>query len=183
MRNWPPGNTDMISRRQEISLQFNQFVDGAVLAASLLLGYGLRRSQIIDFDVLPQVPPLESLYWMFIVVVLFGPLLLEMQGFYQYPLEKTVQRSLRQIAYAGAWLGLIIGACVVFLRLDIPSRSASPAFHPAGATGLLLREAAYRSIYLRRLRKGGHGESIILVGTAAKMDSSLQGCRPRSVWS
>ncbi len=174
MRNWQPGDTDMISRRQELSLQFNQIADGAVLALSLLLGYGLRSSQIIDFDGLPQVPPLESFLWIFLVVVLFGPLLLEMQGFYQYPLEKTIQRSLSQIAYSGVWLGLILGACVVFLRLDIPSRSAFLLFILFAPLGLLLREAVYRAIYLRRLRRGGHGESIILVGTESKMDTLVE---------
>jgi hypothetical protein len=75
----------MISRKQELSLQLNQIADGLILALALYLGYALRRYQIIDFDVLPEIPPLEGLLWMFLVVALFGPLLLELQGYYQYP--------------------------------------------------------------------------------------------------
>lgn len=168
----------MISRRQELSLQINQIADGLILAGTLYLGYALRRYQIIDFDVLPEIPPLAGFLWLFVVVTLFGPLLLEMQGFYQYPLEKPVGRSLRQIAYAGMWLGLIIGASVVFLKLGIPSRSAFLLFMLFAPLGLLAREAVFRAIYLGRLRRGAHGESLILAGSPAKMDELLESLSP-----
>ena len=168
----------MISRKQELSLQFNQIADGLILALALYVSYALRRYGIIDFDVLPDIPPLEGFYWLFIVTALFGPLLLEMQGFYQYPLEKSVRRSLRQIAYAGAWLGLIIGGCVVFLKVGIPSRSAFFIFMLLAPAGLLVREAVFRDIRLRRLRRGAHGESVILAGHAAQMEELLEGLSP-----
>lgn len=168
----------MISRKQELSLQLNQIADGLILALALYLGYALRRYQIIDFDVLPEIPPLEGFLWMFLVVALFGPLLLEMQNFYQYPLEKSVRRSLGQIAYAGVWLGLILGACVVFLKLSIPSRSAFLLFIVLAPTGLLLREAVYRDLYLRRLRRGAHGEGIIIAGNAARMEEIVATLTP-----
>ncbi len=168
----------MISRKQEFSLQLNQVADGAILALVLYVAYALRRYQIIDFDVLPEIPPLEGFLWIFIVVALFGPLLLEMQGFYQYPLEKSPARSLRQIAYAGVWLGLILGACVVFLKLSIPSRSAFVLFLLFAPIGLLLREAVYRDIRLRKLRRGAHGESIILAGTPERMDELVASLSP-----
>jgi exopolysaccharide biosynthesis polyprenyl glycosylphosphotransferase len=168
----------MISRKQELSLQFNQIADGLILALALYVSYALRRYGIIDFDVLPDIPPLEGFYWLFIVTALFGPLLLEMQGFYQYPLEKSVRRSLRQIAYAGAWLGLIIGGCVVFLKVGIPSRSAFFIFMLLAPAGLLVREAVFRDIRLRRLRRGAHGESVILAGHATQMEKLLEGLSP-----
>jgi exopolysaccharide biosynthesis polyprenyl glycosylphosphotransferase len=168
----------MISRKQELSLQLNQIADGLILALALYVSYALRRHGIIDFDVLPDIPPLEGFYWLFILTVLFGPLLLEMQGFYQYPLEKSVRRSLRQIAYAGAWLGLVIGGCVVFLKVGIPSRSAFFIFLFLAPAGLLVREAVFRDIRLRRLRRGAHGESVILAGHAAQMEELLEGLSP-----
>ena len=168
----------MISRKQELSLQLNQIADGLILALALYLGYALRRYQIIDFDVLPEIPPLEGFLWMFLVVALFGPLLLEMQGFYQYPLEKSVRRSLGQIAYAGVWLGLILGACVVFMKLSIPSRSAFLLFIVLAPLGLIVREAIYRDFYLRRLRRGAHGEGIIIAGNAARMEEIVASLTP-----
>ncbi len=168
----------MISRKQELSLQLNQLADALVLAAALFLGYALRSYRIIDFDVLPEIPPLESFLWIFLVVMLFGPLLLEMQGFYQYPLEKPLHRSLRQIAYAGMWCGLILGTAVVFLKLSIPSRSAFLLFMFLAPLGLLGREAVFRAIYLRRLRRGARGESLILAGTPRKMDELVAALSP-----
>lgn len=168
----------MISRRQELSLQINQILDGLILVAALYIGYALRRFQIINLDFLPEIPPLESFVWLFVVIGLFGPLLLEMQGFYQYPLEKSVSRSLRQIAYAGVWLGLILGGCVVFFRLGIPSRSAFLLFIVLAPAGLLAREAIYRDFRLRRLRSGSPGESVILAGTSESMDAVLGSLTP-----
>ncbi|MFM8887465.1 MAG: exopolysaccharide biosynthesis polyprenyl glycosylphosphotransferase, partial [Chthoniobacterales bacterium] len=92
--------------------------------------------------------------------------------------EKTVGRSLRQIAYAGVWLGLIIGGCVVFLKLGIPSRSAFLLFMLLAPAGLLVREAIYRDYRLRRLRRGNPGESVILAGTPDGMDTLLDRLTP-----
>lgn len=163
----------MISRRQELSLQINQILDGLILVAALYIGYALRRYQVINLDFLPEIPPLGAFIWLVVVIGLFGPLLLEMQGFYQYPLEKSVSRSLRQIAYAGVWLGLILGGCVVFFKLGIPSRSAFLIFMLLAPAGLMAREAIYRDFRLRRLRSGKPGESVILAGTPEGMEALL----------
>jgi exopolysaccharide biosynthesis polyprenyl glycosylphosphotransferase len=168
----------MLSRTQELSQQINQILDGLILAALLYFSYDLRSQGILNFDLLPALPPLEGFYWLFILVALFGPLLLEMQGFYQFPLDKPVQRSLRQIFYAGAWLGLITGSCVIFLKLDIPSRSALGIFLLLAPAGLLLRETATRALYLRRLRRGALGESVLLAGHGPAMDELFASLSP-----
>ena len=168
----------MLTRKQEISLQVNQIADGLILVLALYAGYALRSYQIIDFDLLPAIPPFEGFLWMFFVCALFGPLLLEMQGFYQYPLEKSVRRSLRQISYAGVWLGLILGGCVIFLKLSIPSRSAFLLFLALAPLGLLAREAVFRVLYLRRLRRGAQGERIILAGQPQRMAEAIAELSP-----
>lgn len=168
----------MLTRKQEISLQVNQIADGLILVLVLYAGYALRSYQIIDFDLLPAIPPFEGFLWMFFVIALFGPLLLEMQGFYQYPLEKSVRRSLSQISYAGVWLGLILGGCVIFLKLSIPSRSAFLIFLGLAPLGLLAREAIFRVLYLRRLRRGAQGERIILAGQPQRMAEAIAALSP-----
>ena len=168
----------MLTRKQEISLQVNQIADGLILVLALYAGYALRSYQIIDFDLLPAIPPFEGFLWMFFLIALFGPLLLEMQGFYQYPLEKSVRRSLRQISYAGVWLGLILGGCVIFLKLSIPSRSAFLLFLALAPLGLLAREAVFRVVYLRRLRRGAQGERIILAGRPQRMAEAIAELSP-----
>lgn len=163
----------MLTRQQEISLQLNQIVDGLILALALYAGYALRSYGIIDFDLLPAIPPFEGFLWMFFLVALFGPLLLELQGFYQYPLEKSVRRSLREMTQAGVWLGLLLGACVIFLKLSIPSRSAFLLFLVFAPLGLLARQMVFRVFYLRRLRRGGQGERLILAGEPQSMAAAM----------
>lgn len=170
--------TSMISRKQELSLQINQIADGLVLAAALYLAYALRRYEIVKFDFFPTVPPLHDFVWVFIVVSLFGPLVLEIQGFYHYPLEKPLARSLRQIGYAGVWVGLILGACVIFLKVEFPNRSVFAFFLVLAPLGLLAREATGRALSLRRLRRGGRGESVILAGSPEKMEEIFQSLTP-----
>lgn len=168
----------MLTRKQEISLQVNQIADGLILVLALYAGYALRSYQIIDFDLLPAIPPFEGFLWMFFLIALFGPLLLEMQGFYQYPLEKSLRRSLGQISYAAVWLGLILGGCVIFLKLSIPSRSAFLLFLALAPLGLLAREAVFRVLYLRRLRRGAQGERIILAGQPQRMAEAIAELSP-----
>ncbi len=168
----------MFYRKYEFALQLNQIADALILAVALYLSYALRGYEIVNLDMFPEIPPLENFLWIFIVVSLFGPLLLEMQGYYQYPLEKSIHRSLQQIAYAGLWVGLVIGACVIFLKLNIPSRSVLLLFLIISPLGLLVREAVFRDIYLRRLRRGAEGESIILAGSIDKMEELVQGLSP-----
>jgi exopolysaccharide biosynthesis polyprenyl glycosylphosphotransferase len=169
----------MLSRKHELSLQVTQIVDGLLLAATLYICYALRAYEVVNLDIFPQSPPLSDYYWQFVVFPFFGPLLLEIQGFYQYSLEKNYQRSLQQILYAGVWLGLIIGACVIFLKLSIPSRSAFLMFLLAAPTVLLLREKVSAALYIRRLHQGIEGERVILAGNKAAVDEVLAGLTPQ----
>jgi exopolysaccharide biosynthesis polyprenyl glycosylphosphotransferase len=150
-----------------------------LLAATLYICYALRAYEIVNIDLFPQSPPLSDYYWLFIVFPFFAPLLLEIQGFYQYSLEKTTQRSLQQILYTGVWLGLIVAVCVIFLKLSIPSRSAFLMFLMASPAVLLLREKASATLYLRRLRQGKEGERVIVAGSSGAVDEVLAGLTSR----
>ncbi len=168
----------MLPGRKELALQINQIADGLILMLMLLAARTLRSNRIIDFDFLPTPPPLENFLWLFFLVGLFGPLLLEIQGFYQYPLDKTVGRSLRQISHAAVWLGLIIGACVVFLKLPMPSRSTFVLFMLLAPVGLIARERFYATLRLRRLRRGADAESVVLAGSPGRMEELVESLTP-----
>lgn len=171
----------MLSRKHELTLQVNQIIDGLLLAATLYVCYALRAYNIVNIDIFPQSPPVEDYYWLFIIFPFFSPLILEMQGFYQYSLEKTLQRSLQQILYAGVWLGVIVAVCVVFLKLSIPSRSAFLLFLLVSPIVLLLREKISASFYLRRLRKGVEGERVIVAGNTKAVCDVMNGLTPQQM--
>jgi exopolysaccharide biosynthesis polyprenyl glycosylphosphotransferase len=95
----------------------------------------------------------------------FGPIILEMQGFYSHILQKTVFKSAVQLGRAGFVLGLLIAMSGFFFRYGIPSRAVLVIFALL-AFGVLLGRERLTIAYLRK--KGSSGqfrESVLLAGT------------------
>ena len=159
----------MISRKYEINLQVNQVIDAALLGSVFWFCHFVRFHQFIVLDNLWTIDGFEKFVWMLAVIMPFGPFLLEVQGFYNYPLEKTIWKSIRQITAAGFWLIVLIGLGVVFLRLEMPSRSVLILFALLAPIVLLMRERIMIWDYTRRLRRGAIGERIIMAGESARM--------------
>ena len=106
----------MLARRQELNTQILQVVDALLLAVALFTAYGLRLHSTISVAESNLVDPLRNYYWLAFVVVLFGPILLELQGFYQSPINRTKWKTLEQILRAMIALSIVVGACVIFLN-------------------------------------------------------------------
>lgn len=159
----------MIARQQEIRLQLNQLVDALLLGGVFWLCYAVRHSNLLVLDSLTEIPTFDYFLWMLAVIMPFGPFLLELQGYYAHPLEKTVLKSLHQIARAGIWLGLILGGAVIFLRLTVPSRSVLILFCVAAPAALIFKERVFAWHRMLRLRQGETGERVILAGEQERM--------------
>jgi hypothetical protein len=91
----------MIVRKQKISLQLNQLIDAVLLGAVFWLCHFLLSSKSVFSDPVLEMPGFTHFLWMLAVIVPFGPFLLEIQGFYNYQLEKSLLRSLGEIVQAG----------------------------------------------------------------------------------
>src|ERR1700733_8688174 len=117
----------MLGRKQELNLQFLQITDGVLMVVAFWLAHTLRRFGA-DFSLFGNkaIGPFSEFQWLLFVILPFGPIVLELQGFYQHLLQKTLGKSLSQIARAIFWLGLIIAACAYFFRLSVPSRAVMP---------------------------------------------------------
>ncbi len=156
----------MLGRKQELNLQFLQIIDGFLMVASFWLAHTLR---FFGGDFLPfgnkPIGPFSEFAWLLLVILPFGPILLELQGYYTHPLHKTVGKSLAQIARATFWLGMLIAACAYFLRLDVPSRAVMPLFLVIATGALLARERISLARYKERARREDLRESVILAGT------------------
>src|SRR5437763_10615329 len=112
----------MLARRQELNTQLQVVIDGFLLAFSLWVAWVLRYYSTSWFDLKDTVDPFHNYHWLFIVIMPFGPILLDLQSFYQSPLNKTVWRSLMQIMRAMIGLSIIDSACVIFLRVPLSYR-------------------------------------------------------------
>lgn len=157
----------MIGRKQEFYAQVNQVVDAILLGLVLYLAYFLRASGLFVVDFLHEIPPFSQSLWMLAVVMPFGPLFLEMNGFYSHPLQANTARRIGQILRAGVWIVLLFGLIVIFLRVQVPSRSVLLLFTILSPTVLLLRDRITAWFYRRAIVKGDWREDIILAGEEA----------------
>src|SRR4029077_4825788 len=130
----------MLARRQELNTQIQQLIDSFLLAFSLLAAHSLRFYGTMWFNLSKTIDPFRNYSWLLIVVMLFGPILLDLQGFYQSPLDKTKWKSFVQIIRAMIYLRIIARACVIFLSLPLPNRSFPLFFSIVGLIVLLVKE-------------------------------------------
>lgn len=154
----------MLGRRQELHLQSLQIIDGLLMSVMFWLAHALRfiGSDWAIFN--KPIGPFSDFQWLLFVIMPFGPIVLEMQGFYAHPLQKTLGRSLEQLARTAFWLGIIIAASAYFFRLDVPSRAVMPIFVVLGGGALLLRERLSIARYRRRVKGEAFRERVVFVG-------------------
>jgi exopolysaccharide biosynthesis polyprenyl glycosylphosphotransferase len=155
----------MIGRKQEFNLQFQQIVDGALLILAFWGAHVIRSSLSVWFDAVWEIPNFNQFRWVLFVLMPFGPIILEMQGFYSHVLQKTVWKSTVQLCRAGLVLGLLIAASAFFFRYDFPSRAVMLIFAPLALALLLMRERFTVMQLRRRAASGRMRESVLLAGT------------------
>jgi exopolysaccharide biosynthesis polyprenyl glycosylphosphotransferase len=154
----------MQTQRQELNTQLQQLIDAVVLAFSLLVAHTLRFYATHWFDLTKTIEPFQSYQWLLIVVMPFGPILLDIQGFYQSPLTKTKSKSFVQIVRAMIGLSMIVSGCVIFLRLPLTSRAVPLLSILIAILLLLLKERIIVNYVRGRAIRGELRERILLAG-------------------
>ena len=153
----------MLARRQEINTQLQVLIDAFLLALSLWIAYALRFYSTYWFHLRP-IDPLRNYAWLLIVIMPFAPILLDLQGFYQSPLNKTQWKSIVQILRAMIGLSIIVSACVIFLRLPLGNRTVPLLFILIGMLVLLLKERIIAGHLRRTAIRGERREPVLLAG-------------------
>jgi exopolysaccharide biosynthesis polyprenyl glycosylphosphotransferase len=100
-----------------------------------------------------------------VILLPFGPIILDMQGFYSHILQKNFLKSTVQLGRAGLVLGLLIAGCSFFFRQEFPSRAVLIIFAFIAPGLLLLRERITLSRLRRTASNGRFRESVLLAGT------------------
>lgn len=154
----------MSGRKQEINLQMQQIVDGLLLLLTFWGSFAFRYYGKSWFGWDSSIGPFTEFHWMIPIIIPFGLIALELQGFYNAPLQKTIQKSLGQMVRAAFWLCLLIGGCVVFFRLQVPSRSVPLIFAVSAGSALLIRERITIMYLKSNARSGRMRESVMLAG-------------------
>ncbi|MBV8901585.1 MAG: sugar transferase, partial [Verrucomicrobia bacterium] len=160
----------MLGRREEINLQLNQLIDAVLLVACLYLAYAFRQFLGTHVERIDPLEPISAYIWLIVLIMPFGPLLLDLQGFYSVSLQKTAVRTFTQAMQALFWLCVLIGACAILFKLRISSRSVVILFTGISAVVLVLKERI-RVVYLRnRARRGQYRERVVLAGSTEEIE-------------
>ena len=154
----------MLARRQEINTQLQVLIDAFLLALSLWAAYVLRYYSTFWFGLSKSVDEQSNYAWLLIPIMVFGPILLDLQGFYQSPLNKTKWRSIVQIVRAMIGLSIIVSACVIFLRLPLANRTVPLLFMLIGTLVLLAKERLMAAHLRRKAVRGEQREPVLLAG-------------------
>ena len=175
----------MSGRKQEINLQLNQILDSLLIALAFWLSHTLRQeayyvvnslSWLQDFSIfqrMPQIPEFRKFLWLMFIVVPFTPVVLEFQGFYRHPLQKTLGLSIRQILRTFLWIGVAIGAFVIFFRWTAESRAVLLILPVVGGSMLLIKEGCMKAHLKRRIQTGEFRERVVLAGRPADVEALL----------
>jgi exopolysaccharide biosynthesis polyprenyl glycosylphosphotransferase len=155
----------MLARKQELNTQVQQLIDSFLLAFALLLAHSLRFYATDWFKLKNTIDRFPNYSWLLIVVMLFGPILLDLQGFYDNPLAKTTRKSFSQIFRAMIYLGVIVAGCVMFLRLPLANRSLSILFGAIAMLFLLVKERFIVHRVRARALRGELREPVLIAGT------------------
>jgi exopolysaccharide biosynthesis polyprenyl glycosylphosphotransferase len=155
----------MIGRKQELNLQFQQILDGALLVIAFWGAHVIRSSLPLAFDSVHIIPDFNDFRWVLFILMPFGPIILEMQGFYSHTLQKTVLKSTVQLGRAGFVLGLLIAMSAFFFRYTFPSRAVLIIFAFLALGALLGRERLTVTYLRRKASSGRFRESVLLAGT------------------
>ena len=168
----------MLPRRQVINLQLQQLADAALLVLALWVSHAIRYFGTVYLNIYPRIPPFYEFLWLAALLVPFGPLLLELQGFYNQPLQKTPWKSFLQIIRASIWFFVIVATCVVFFRLEVPSRSVLLLFGIFGTLFLMGKEQIIIRQLRRRAQHGEGRERVLIAGTPQDAEQLLNSFTP-----
>lgn len=124
------------------------------------------------------IGPFSEFQWLLFVILPFGPILLELQGFYAHPVQKSLRKSFEQLARAIFWLGLLIAACGFFLKLSIPSRAVMPLFVVIAVGALMFRERLTILRFRQRAQREDLREQVVLAGTPRDIQSLRESWSP-----
>ena len=163
-----------LGRRQQFNLQLSQLIDAALLVLSLWLGHLLRQFLGERFPFIPEIDPFNMFLWL-TVTMPFGPLLLDLQGFYKFPLQKSMLKSLAEITQALLWLGGLIAGCAILFRFDIGSRAVLIFFGLISTVLLLIKERIVAAYLRGQAKSGEYREKVILAGSVEEIRQFLAG--------
>ncbi|HXA09170.1 MAG TPA: sugar transferase [Chthoniobacterales bacterium] len=168
----------MLARQQELSTQFQQLLDAFLLAGALFAAHALRFYGTTWLDLPYSIDPFRNYQWLLVVIMPFGPIILDLQGFYLAPLNKTLWQSFVQVARTMIYLSILVSGCVIFLRLPLTSRAVPLLFILLATAMLLMKQRLIVRRIRRRAERGEVRERVLLAGVPQDIAALEQSLTP-----
>jgi len=162
-------------RKQAFSIQLLQLLDAALIWLAFWVASLLREplfdaaqwvmARLFDYPMFKDdITGLSDITWLLFIVVPFTPLVLEMFGFYEHPLQRSFRRSLPQVLKSYAVVLLAVLLLSATFKLPTSSRLVLGSALSMSVVFLLLRDGAVVRQARRRARQGIGLENVIFAG-------------------
>jgi len=162
----------MLRRDRQIKTQVYQLMDACLFALSFWLAYRLRADVrvIYHFGLHPlsnNPVPVEKLAWLFPVLMIFSPLVLEARGFYSRPMLSSRRVKYLQLAKGCLMvaLGLIVALYFSKMLVFTVARWIPLWFGVISFCMIVTREEVMNAIFRRNMKQANAKRHFVLVGT------------------
>lgn len=151
-------------------MQVHQLVDALLFAVSFWLAYELRSNPlVIDlFHLQAFGAPFENFFWLYVILIPAGPLILEAQGFYARPLLCSRRMTAWQLFKGCAFttLGLILLLFLFKMLLMLIARWIVVWFGGISFLLIFAKEEVLQTVFRSELARQQYKRRFILVGTS-----------------
>jgi len=155
----------MPSTRRQVFTQFHQLADAVLIAAVYWLVYTARESLAFwwpgEFTL---IAPFRYYKWLYLVILPVFPLALDLNGFYDRPLNLRWGQTLWILVKSAALCLLAVIAVLYFLRTGAVSRGVVVLFGVASVGVLFVKDRLYHWYARHAARRGQSRHAVLLVG-------------------
>ncbi len=167
-----------------MKMQVQQLLDAMIFGGSFWLAWVVRANPyVMKFLNLDPVNKFDSYSWLFLVIILAGPLLLESQGFYELPFVSPRRTSLWILFKGCTWVTAGLIMVLFFFRLEL-ARTVAIMFGMISFVLIFLKEELMRLGLNSKFARTQFERRFILVGTeeeTARMREDLRAASDESV--
>jgi exopolysaccharide biosynthesis polyprenyl glycosylphosphotransferase len=167
----------MLRRNRQINMQIQQLLDACLFGVSFWLAWAIRANpHVIAFFKVPEIDSFEPYVWLYLVLILAGPLVLEAQGFYDRPMLAPRRKSLWPL-FRGAFITTIGLILVLFFFRRSLARGVPVLFGGISFALIFLKEELVRLGLRSEFARSQFQRRFVLVGTpveTARMRDELR---------
>jgi exopolysaccharide biosynthesis polyprenyl glycosylphosphotransferase len=155
----------MLRRQRQIKMQIQQLLDALIFAASFWFAWVLRANpDVMKAMHLDPVSPFEAYYWLYLLLIPAGPLVLEAQGFYDRPLLCQRRTTIWQLFKGCLFTTIGLIMALFFFRLEL-ARSVAVLFGINSFFLIFIKEEVVRFGLRSKFAQAQLERRFVLVGT------------------